>query len=304
MDTFKAMRAFVRSLELGSLSAAARELHTTQSAVSKLVSGLEASLGVRLFQRGSARLAPTDEARRFHERARQLLEDYEEAVAAVREQVRVPRGLLRVSAPLALGQARLNGLLLEFLSGYPEIEVELRLDDRFIDLVEEGMDVALRFGRHLPPDLIARPLCSSPRWLVAAPEYLRHRPAPARPEELASHDYLRYARAPADSVTLSNASGSVQVPVRSRYRVDSAMAILDGVLAGAGVALEPAWLVAGLVDAGRLQRLLPQWCGPSQEVFLLHVQRRQQPLRVRVLLDFLAERVAALPGMQAGAGAG
>ncbi|RUR67877.1 LysR family transcriptional regulator [Variovorax guangxiensis] len=298
MDTLRALEAFVNSVELGSLSGAARALGTTQPTVSKLVAGLERSLGVRLLRRTAAGLSLTEEGQRFHERSRRVLEDYGDAVADARQGIRQPRGLLRVSAPVTLGQRHLNAMALEFLGLYPDIELELVLDDRFVDPLEGRIDVSLRVGGTLPPDLVARWLGSWPRVLVASPEYISSRGKPRTPQDLLSHDYLRYA-AGDDGVLLDGPEGPVSVPVRSRYRVNNAVAMLDAVQGGAGISLQPTWMVAELLAQGRLVRVLGRHTGPAQEMHLLYAPRRHQPQRVRVLVDFLAERMAKLPGASA-----
>jgi DNA-binding transcriptional LysR family regulator len=170
MDTLRALSAFVHSVELGSLSGAARALATTQPTISKLVAGLERSLGVRLLRRTATGLSLTEEGQRFHERARRVLEDYGDAVADAREQVQQPQGLLRVSAPVTMGQRHLNAMAVEFLRLYPDIELELVLDDRFVDPREERIDVSLRVGGLLPPDLVAR------TWAHGRACSWRHRP--------------------------------------------------------------------------------------------------------------------------------
>jgi DNA-binding transcriptional LysR family regulator len=252
-------------------------------------------LGVRLLRRAATGLSLTEEGQRFHERARRVLEDYGDAVADAREQVQQPQGLLRVSAPVTLGQRHLNAMAVEFLRLYPEIQLELVLDDRFIDPREERIDVSLRVGGALPPDLVARHLGTWPRVLVASPGYVASRGKPRKPQDLLAHDYLRYA-AGDDGVLLTGPEGPISVPVRSRYRVNNAVAMLDSVLAGAGISLQPTWMVADLLVEGRLVRVLGRHTGPAQEAHLLYAPRRYQPLRVRVLVDFLAERVAKLPG--------
>jgi len=295
MDTLRALSAFVLSVDLGSLSGAARALDTTQPTVSKLVASLERSLGVRLLRRAATGLSLTHEGQRFHERARRVLEDYGDAVADAREQVQQPQGLLRVSAPVTMGQRYLNAMAVEFLRLHPEIQLELVLDDRFVDPREERIDVSLRVGGALPPDLVARHLGTWPRVLVASPDYVALRGKPRSPQDLVAHDYLRYA-AGDDGVLLTGPDGPVAVPVRSRYRVNNAVALLDSVLAGAGISLQPTWMVADLLAEGRLVRVLGRHTGPAQDVHLLYAPRRHQPLRVRVLVDFLAQRVAGLPG--------
>ena len=160
MDRLRAMNAFVRVAELGSLSAAARSLSTTQPTVSKLIAALESSLDVRLLERGAARVVLTDEGQRFVESARRLLDDYEEAVAELDQRTREPRGLVRIAAPMALGESKLNALMLRVMQQYPELQIDLVLEDRFVDPVEERFDLTVRIGGALPPDLVARKLAT------------------------------------------------------------------------------------------------------------------------------------------------
>jgi DNA-binding transcriptional LysR family regulator len=173
MDTIRAMRYFVRAVELGSLSAVAREDGTGQSHVSKVLRALEQTLGVRLFERSTTGLAPTEQGLRFHARARLVLEEFEQAVADAQGATKQPAGLLRINAPVAFGQLRMNAIVQQFLIDFPQVQIELILDDRFVDLVEEGVDVALRLGSVLPPTAVARPLGTSVRVLVAAPAYVQ-----------------------------------------------------------------------------------------------------------------------------------
>lgn len=292
MDRLKAMGAFVRAVELGSLSAAARELATTQPTVSKLVASLERELGVRLLERSSSRVLPTEEGQRFAASAKRLLEEYEEAVADVEQGMRQPKGLVRISAPVALGELRLNGLLLQARKNHPLIEIELILEDRFIDPVEERIDVTLRIGGVLPPDLVAQQLAVWPRYFVASPDYVQRHGKPRQPADLGRHEYLRYAGRD-DAIVLTGRNGSVNLELASRYRVNSAIGLLEAVLGGAGIALQPCWMVDGLLKEGRLVRLLPQWTGPAQTPHLLYAPRRKLPMRVQTIIDFIAGAVRA-----------
>ncbi|MGY4815065.1 LysR substrate-binding domain-containing protein [Pseudomonas chlororaphis subsp. piscium] len=298
MDSLKAMHCFVRAVELGSLSSAARELGSTQPTVSKLVAALEKQLGTRLLTRGTSGLTPTEQGKRFYERAKAVLEEYSEAVAEVRGLTERPEGVLRVNVPVSLGVLHLNALLLAFMAQYPDIEVELILNDRFVDLTEENVDLALRLGGDLPPNAIARRIATSPRYLVAAPEYL-HQHAPLNdPADLSAHHFLRFAwLSSGDRLELSGPSGEkVSVTTQGRYRSNSSLAIRDGVLQSAGLCITPAWLVSDLLESGQLVRVLPDWRGPANEAFLIYPERRYRPLRVRLLMEYLAERVPQLPG--------
>ena len=291
MDRLKAMGAFVRAVELGSLSAAARELATTQPTVSKLVAWLEREVGARLLERSTQRVLPTEEGSRFLVHAKRLVEDYEEALGEVASGVREPRGLVRLSAPVALGELRLSGLMLEVLTKLPHLQLELLLEDRFVDPVEERVDLTIRIGGVLPADLVARQLAVWPRYLVASPEYLRRKGRPRRPQDLADHEYLRYTTGE-DSLHLSGPDGSLVLELASRYRVNSAIALLNAVHSGAGVALQPCWMVDEALRQGKLVRLLPRWTGPAQTAHIVHAPRRRLPMRVQAVMEYILAAVA------------
>jgi len=287
----------VRAVELGSLSAVAREEGTTQPTVSKLMAALERELGVRLLERSTTSLQPTPQGIRFYQRALGVLAEYQEAVAEARGQTETPAGLIRLNAPAAFGQFRLNALLAPFLALHPQVDIELILDDRMVDLVKEGVDIALRQGRELPPDAVARLAGVSPRQLVAAPGYLRAHGKPKQPQDLARFDYIRFAwLADGDLLTLHNGEHTKTVQTQGRYRVNNALAIRESLAAGGGIGLCPLWLVQDLLDSGELVRVLPRWHGQPQPLHLLSPSRRYQPLRARLLLDYLAEQIALLPG--------
>lgn len=299
MDRIRRLEYFVRAVELGSLSAAAREAGSSQPTLSKAVAALERELGVRLLERSTTSLAPTDTGRRFYERAKRVLEEWDESVATARGLTEQPAGLLRVSAPVGLGEMHLNGWVLDFLAEYPDIEVELILDDRQVDLVETGMELALRLGGPLPQQIIARRVAASARPVVAAPEFLARYPTLREPQDLAQLPYLRYAWLQSgDQLELSNeADGQREtVTVRGRYLVNSSLAIREGLRRGIGVGIAPTWLIQDLLDTGELVLALPDWVATPHQVHFLYPSRRYQPLRVRVFMDFLAIRITRTAG--------
>jgi len=297
MDTLRAMRCFTRAVELGSLSAVAREEGITQPTVSKLMAALEREFGVRLLERSTTSLHPTPQGARFYQRALGVLAEYQEAVADARGQTDTPAGLVRLNAPTAFGQFRLNALLAPFLACHPKVDIELILDDRMVDLVKEGVDIAVRQGTELPPDAVARLVGVSPRQLVAAPSYLRAHGEPLRPQDLEDFDYIRFAwLADGDLLALRRGEQTETIQTRGRYRVNNALAIRESLAAGGGIGLCPLWLVQDLLDGGALAPVLPEWSGPPQPLHLLSPSRRYQPLRARLLLDHLAAEIARLPG--------
>ncbi|MBY4865173.1 LysR family transcriptional regulator [Burkholderia sp. Bp9017] len=298
MDSLRSMRLFVRTVELGNFSAVAREEGTGQPTISKVIAAFEKTLGVRLLERSTTNVAPTDEGRRFYERCKRVLDEYANAVADVRGQTLRPVGKLVVNAPTGLGELRLNALVLEFLAACPEIEVELHLTDRVIDLIEEGVDVAIRLGHALPPDAIARCVASSPRLLVAAPRYVAQSPAIRRPADLAKHEYVGYARADIGTdLEFTRGAEKISIAMRGRYRVNSSLALRECFLAGNAMGSAPAWLVQDLIDGGQLVRLLPKWqMSMPHALHLVYASRRYLPLRTRTFLQFMEQRLPELPG--------
>lgn len=299
MDTLESMRMFNRVIELGSFSAAAREKNVGQPTMSKVIAALEARLGVRLLERSTTHLTPTEEGKRFYARSKIVLEEYAGAVAEARSQTRQLTGTLRVNAPVGLGELRLNSLVIDFLALHPQMEIELILNDRIIDLVEEGVDVAIRLGDDLPPNVVAPQIATSPRVLVAAREYIVRSARISKPEDLAEHEYLRYAGiASGHEMAFSRAQEVVRVSLHGRYRVNSSLALRQCFLEGMGLGSAPAWLVQDLIENESLVRVLPAWRLPAQAVHLVYPSRRYQPQRVRAFLDFMAARIPQLPGMQ------
>lgn len=302
MDTLRAMRYFVRAVEMRSLSAVAREEGTQQPHVSKVLRALEAELGVRLLERSTTGLAMTEAGQRFYARALLVLAGFGEAVAAAQGATEQATGLLRINAPVAFGQLRLNALVQQFLGRYPQVQIELILNDHFVDLVEEGVDVALRLGSTLPPGAVARSLGVSARLLVGSPAYLAARGVPLQPEQLAEHDYVRFAWAPrgdlVDLSDLSDGQRTVSIATTGRFRVNNAVAIRDSLAAGAGIGLCPAWLVEDLLASGTLVTVLPAWRGEQQQLSLITPSRRYRPLRTTLFIDFMTSSVAAMNGFQ------
>jgi DNA-binding transcriptional LysR family regulator len=299
MDQLRSIQIFIRAFELGGFSSVARDLNTTQPTISKAVAALEKELGVRLFERTTTNLTPTEQGKRFYARAKGVLEEYGEAVADVRGLTETPAGFLRVNAPVGFGQFKLNALLLEFMEKYPEIDLELILNDRFVDLVEEGVDVALRLDGTLPQNAIARGIALSPRYLVASPAYLEACPRIRHPNDLVRHQIIRFAwLTNGDLLELERAGEKISIAASGRYRVNNALAIRESFALGVGLGLAPEWLVEDLITGGQLLRVLPAWHASTQRLSLLYPSRRYQPLRARLLIQFLAERIPRIPGFR------
>lgn len=298
MDTLHAMRVFVRTLELGSLSAAAREFGTTQPTVSKWLAQLEGQLRVRLVERSTRGLAPTEQGQRFYGDAKRVLEQFDTAVGDVQGMTGQAAGLLRINAPVALGQFRINAMVQRFMADHPAIDVELILNDRFVDLIEEGVDVAFRLGGALPPDAVGRRLATVPRFLVAAPAYLARRGVPAVPDDLAAHDVVRFAWTPGNTVELFRGEDQARPAPTCRFRVNNALAIREALVLGSGIGVCPDWLIRDLLDSGDLVRVLDGWTARPQDLTLLYPSRQFQPLRTRLFIDFAVEQFDGLAGFE------
>lgn len=302
MDRLSGMAVFVRVVEEESFSAAARLLGLSKSSVSKQVAALEDRLGARLLNRTTRRLALTDAGTAFFERAVRILADAEEAEAAVSRLSTAPRGVLRVNAPVSFGVQHLGPLLPAFMDANPELSVDLGLNDRFVDLVEEGFDVAVRIGRLPDSSLIARRLAPVRRLLVASPDYVAAHGAPQRPEDLRDHACLLYSYLlRGDTWPLTGPDGrTVEVLVTGRLRANNGDVLRSALLGGMGVAYTPSFLVGADLAEGRLVRVLPQWEDTTAAVYAVHPHARLLAPKVRAFVDFLADRFAGAPAWDAG----
>ena len=299
MDQLKGMRVFVRVVELGSLSAAARDAQTTQPTVSKTITNLEAAIGARLLERNTAGLTVTPAGRRFYDRAKRVLDAYEEAVSDVHGELEQPAGVLRISAPVGIGQVHLSAAIQQFLLAHPNVQVELMLNDRLIDLIEEGVDLALRLGGTLPSHLIARKIATSPRILVASPGYLARHGEPRAISDLAGHNFVRFAGLPGGNrVRFQRQGETAQVEVYGRFHVNNSLAVRECLESGFALGAAPLWLVGDALRSGGLVRILPEWQAAPHEVHLLYPSRRFMPLRTRAFIEFLEAKVPTWAGLE------
>lgn len=297
--TLERMRTFVRVAERGNLSAVAREFGTGQSTVTRHLRELEAALGAALLSRTTRRVALTDEGAGFYARCLDILRQVDEASADVRDTGAAAAGTVRISATAALGVRHITRLILAFQALHPDVRVDLGLTDERVDLVKEGVDIAVRLGPLADSALKQRRIGDSARLLVAAPTYLAARGRPERPEALASHEVVRMANiAGSDVITLTAPDGRAHtVTVGGRLRVDHGLAAREAFLAGHGLGPAHHWLADDLLANGALEPLLAGYALPSVPLSLLIVPERAGLKRVRLLIDYLAERLARLPGI-------
>lgn len=293
MDRIDCLTAFVHVLESGSFSGAARRLGTTQPTISKRIAMLEGEFGAKLFLRSTRRLVPTSEAERVYEQARAILEMFDSARASARDITPQPAGTLTLSIPSSVGRNLLMPLIADFGRQYPDVALDLRLTERQVNLVEEGVELALRIGELKDSALRARPLGRVRRFAVASPTYLHGRPAPRDPADLADHLCIGYSRfAEAVQWVFESEHGRHAADVDCAVKLDDADAMQAAVRQGLGIAILPIWLVSPLVATGDLEIVMPDHTVPSLPIHAVYTEPRTLSLRARRFLDLLIDRRA------------
>lgn len=291
MDRLEELSALVAILETGSLAAAGRRLRRSPPAMTRLLAGLEERVGAQLVVRTTRRLAPTEAGRRLADASRALLAGYEGAVRVAAAPV---SGLLRVTAPLVFGRRHVTPLVADFLAAHPAVQVELVLADRPLDLIEEGLDVAVRIGRLADSSLLARRVGEVRRVLVASPAYLARRGAPRSPADLARHDVIFGSSGPGPFEWRFGPGRGTAVRLSPRLVVNENDAMLAAVRAGHGIGRPLSYQVADELASGALVRLLPELELPPLPVQLVTPPARRPPPRVRAFLDHAARALGAL----------
>lgn len=293
LPDFEAWATFAKVAETGSFVAAAQDLGVSQATVSKAIGRLEQKLGATLFHRTSRRLSLSEGGRAALDEAARLLAAGEALEAAVLAQSARPRGTVRMTAPMSFGIAHLGAMLPEFFELYPEITLDLTLSDSFIDIVEAGIDVALRISDLEDSSLMARHLAPVRILLVGAPTYFERRGRPKHPKDLADHTGLVYTNGRAKGVwRFTHATeGQYAVTVPSPLRVNNADVLGPALVGGAGLAMQPDFLAWDDLNAGRLEHALPEWEGPDLALYLVTPPSTTRPARVEVLIDFLTNRI-------------
>lgn len=289
MDRFQAMETFARVVDTGSFSAAARQMNVGQPAVSKLVAHLEDRLGVRLLTRTTRGLSPTEAGQRYYERARRALEEAEEAELAARGAGRGLTGRLRVSAATTFARLHVIPRLPVFLGDHAGLDLEVILDDRVVDMVEEGIDVSLRMGALADSAATARKLASGRRSVFATPAYLARAGQPRTPAEIAGHEAVVYTRYDTPTWTFTSATGGeASVAVGGRLRVSAAEGLRAAVLADMGLAVASDWMFAPELESGSVVRLLDDWALPPIDLWALFPTGRLATAKARAFAEFVA----------------
>lgn len=288
---------FAKVVETGSFTAAAQALGLPKSTVSRKVAQLEERLDARLLQRTTRKLSLTEVGRAYYERCQRIVADIVAAEQLVSELQEAPRGLLRITAPVDLGGLYLGALIAEFLAETPEIQIELALSDRIFDLVDERIDLALRFGPLPDSTLVARRLFETRMALVASPAYVARRGAPANPDELADHDVVSFVPVSRfRNWKLTGPRGAqVEVFPRPRFTASGMFAVREAVVAGAGVSLLPDFAIAAELRDGRLTSVMPDWHGGGGELFAVYPSTRNVSPKLKTFLTFLTARLNPPP---------
>ncbi len=295
MDTVAGLQLFIRVVETGSFSKASADLGITQPTATKHVAALEKRLGARLFHRSTRGVTPTEVGAAYYDKAKAIareLEDADNLAALMQSRV---QGSLRISTSVAFGRRVMTPLVLRYMREHPGVLIDLSFDDRYVNLVEQGIDLAVRMGRLADSSLGARYLGTNPWVLVASADYLARRGTPATPAELSQHDALIYSSVQGDERWhFSGSDGQpLQVPVKGPLRSNNLSALLAAARAGMGLAALPWYVAHASVQGGAVVPLLQRWTLPAQEIHAVFSSPRLLPAKVSGFVDFLQQRFDA-----------
>lgn len=300
MDRFSEMEMFVRVVEAGGFTEAARRSNVSKSAVSKQISSLESRLGARLLNRTTRRVTPTEIGLAYYDRAVRVLAEAAEADAIAASLQGAPRGELRVSAPHSFGLRRLSPIITEFLGLHGEVSVQLALEDRFVELLAEGFDLAIRIGQLEDSSLKARRIGEAALHMVAAPEYLSRRGTPRSVDDLQHHDILHYSyHASGRSWRLRQGAAERVIRTGGRLTVNSGEALLEAAEHGLGVALLPDFIAAESLRAGRVRDILPDAAPEPLGIYAVTPPGRFPQPKVRAFVDHVAAALKRAPAADA-----
>ncbi|QXI37865.1 LysR family transcriptional regulator [Pseudomonas xantholysinigenes] len=296
MDQLSAMQTFRRVVDLGSFSAAAEQAGMSHTVLSRQVKNLERHLGTQLLNRTTRRLQPTEAGALFYRHCVQILEQMQAMTLELSEHQQQPTGTLRLGVATAFGELELGRWLADFVERHPRLRIELNCTDRFVDLLEEDVDVCLRVTDHLPDSsLVARRLASSEVVLVASPAYLERHGLPDTPEALAQHPLLGYNRLPhPQRLRLSSATAHQEIQLPQRLSANSPMALRAAAIGGLGIASFDRFIVDDALGDGRLLRILVDWQLPARNLYAVYPQSRYLAPKVRAFLDYV-QRYYATP---------
>jgi DNA-binding transcriptional LysR family regulator len=293
LPDLEGLAIFAKVVEIRSFAGAAAELRLSKATVSKAVSRIEARLGARLVNRTSRRFALTDAGRQLIDRAAHILAEGEAAEDSARAQATMPRGMVRLAAPMSFGLLHVAPLVPEFLAAFPDVSVDLHLSDAMVDLVGDGFDASIRVAILPDSSLVVRRLCDMPLFLVGSLAYLNKHGRPKHPLHLTQHRCISYSyTARSETWRFTKDGKSATVRPAGPLRVNNGDAMLPALIAGTGLGILPEFIVREALAAGRLERLLPDWSLPLGAVYWVTPPGGPRPKRVEILGDFLVEKLA------------
>lgn len=297
MDMFDSMRAFTRVVDSGGFAAAARELGLARSAVHKQVVKLEGALGTQLLHRSTRRVSPTETGQAFYDRCLPILAEVEAAIGQVSELQQRPAGNLRINAPMSFGTTHLAPVVAEYMAEYPEVHVELALNDRFVDPIEEGFDVSLRISApRTLTSLVTRDICAARLVLCASPAYLAEHGEPGQPADLRQHRCLHYGYQESGvQWRLAHEGKEQSAAINCTMWSNNGDVLLRAALADQGIVLLPTFIVGADLQSGRLRTVLQAYEPPSLMISAMYPRHRHLSAKVKLFVDLLAERLGGQP---------
>ena len=295
MDRLDGMRLFVRVAELGSFAAVAQQLNVARSVVTRQIAGLETHLGTMLIARSTRRMSLTSAGASYLEKCREILSLVEAAEAGLTEQRQAPRGDIRITLPFSFGIRQLMSMFGDFMTANPDISLELDFNDRRSNLIEGGFDLAIRIANRLEPGDVARKIGSSLAVIAAAPEYLKRHGRPRHPRDLVGHECFGYLLSAHASWPFIVDGETKWFPVSSKLQANNGDALLLAAVRGLGITQAPTFIAEHAVREGELEILLRKFAMPAMGIYAIFPSNRYVPHRVRVLVDFIAERIGTKP---------
>lgn len=291
MDKLEGMRAFTEVVNHSGFAAAGRHLGQSRSVINKLVAQLEKDLGVQLLQRTTRRVSPTDMGRAYYERCVDILEEVRAAEQSITQMQTEPKGSLRINAPMSFGTMHLGAAIAAFMQRYPDIQVQMTLSDRFIDLIEEGFDVTFRISEPTEEEaLIEHPIAQTQLIICAAPSYLKKYGTPATPDDLLNHSGLKYGHLATESKWhLTGPDRKYTIPIKCRCYSNNGEVLRESAIAGVGVALLPSFIVGDALKKGQLVQILKDFSLTPLSARLCYATNRHLSTKIQLLTSFLQD---------------
>lgn len=290
MDVLQSMSVFRRVAETGNFSEVAREMKISQPTVSKHVAALEQHLNIKLFNRSTRQLSLTEVGKQYYDRCIHILDEVLETESLLRNQESIPTGTLRINTPVTFGEIRIVPHLWQFLNKYPELKIDLIMDDNYVDLVKGGVDVAIRIGPMVDSALVARKIGDSPRVVIASPEYLATHGEPKSLQELKDHSCIVYTLLTTrDEWHFIGPKGREAISVKGRFSVNNPRTICEAVLQNQGIAVAPVWLVGDYIQKGQFKVILEDYTPTPLDVHAVFPGRRYVPAKVRCFIEFISK---------------